>query len=205
MTNDPTNSVFERESGMMLVAAMLSVSVMMGITYLYFAASWRGMDNVADGLRRDRILYLAEAGVGEGLDHLNRGGDAVVIDRQDDPNWPYWVRILDRGIGSEGQEVFEVESTVRSGRDARTVDSVVENRFRTPRLGGAVQSGEKCFLVGDCIVDGRDHDSLGLGAPQFGIHGFVAAGAAFLIDDPSVGGNGIAPMMTPDDDDGVFI
>lgn len=189
----------------MLVAAVLSAAVMMGITYLYFAASWRDMNVSSDSVLRERLLYLAEGGVAEGIDHLNRGGLADVIDRQEDEHWPYWVRLADRGIGAHGQEVFEIQSIARSNAEVRTVNAAVENRFREGAFASALLVGEKCFLIGDCVVDGRDHDPFGVGVPTGGVHGMIASGTPYFIDDPSIGGNGIAPVMSPDPGDGVYV
>lgn len=205
MTSRSDNSTARRDEGTMLVAAVLSAAVMMGITYLYFAASWRDMNVSSDSVLRERLLYLAEGGVGEGIDHLNRGGLADVIDRRDHAVWPYWVRLADRGIGVQGQEIFEIQSIARSNAEVRAVNAAVENRYREADFASALLVGEKCFLIGDCIVDGRDHDPYGLGVPTGGVHGMIAAGAAYFLDDPSVGGNGTAPVMSPDPGDGVYL
>jgi len=194
-----------QEKGTTLIAAMLTAAVMMGFTVLYFTATHDGLRDVSRHVTRDRILYLAESGIGEGIDHLNRGGGEALLDRSDDAVWTYWVTVADRGLGAFGQEIFQVSSTAEIGARTRTVDGVVENLLRTPPLVGAVQARGACVLTGGTTtVDGRDHDSFGLGVVGPGVDGFVCGGAATLLGGALVGGNGIAPFPGAGPEDGVF-
>lgn len=188
----------------MLVAAVLAAAMMMGVTYLYFAASLDDLAQVAHHVKRDRTFYIAEAGVGEAIDHLDRGNGARVIDRSEEDTWRYKVRILDRGLGNFDQEIYEIESMAEGHDRVRTVNAVVENLYRVPVLGAGLQSGARCYAIGNTTLDGRDHDSLGLGMIGPGVLGMAASGNAVLINSPRIGGRGIAPITDPQPSDGVF-
>ena len=199
-----TDEVASQEAGTVLVAAVLAAAMMMSMTYLYFSSSLDDLGEIAKGMRRDRVFYIAEAGVGEAIDHLDRGGGARVIDRLDEDDWNYKVRILDRGIGDLGQEIFEIESLAEGESGVRTVNAVAEDQYRSPVLGAALQAGARCYVMGNTTIDGRDHDSLGLGIVGLGVNGFAAAGNGVLLNGPSIGGNGIAPLISPAAGDGVY-
>ncbi len=203
MTPRPQRERGASEAGVTLVAAVLAAAIMMGVTYLYFATSWDGITVASERQRHDRDLYLAEAGVIEAIDLLDRGRPERFIDRADDARWSYSVRIADRGLGLEGQEIFAVTSTVESIRGIRTVDALVENRFRTPVLGGAVTVIGNALVTGGTVLDGRDHDSLGLGVVAPGVYGIGAGGDVAWLAAPAIGGLGTAPMLSPADKDGV--
>ena len=193
------------ERGATLVAAVLTAAVMMGFTYLYFVSSRTGQAVVSAKTRTDRLFYLAEAGIGEGIDHLNLDQGEGKIDRTAEARWSYMALVTDRGFGDEGQEIFEIASTASVGSSQRTVDALVENLLRPAAIGGAVQCAARCFVVGTgTTLDGRDHDPLGLGFAGPGVPGVSSGSDVIVLSSPSIGGNGIAPMLAPDPDDGVF-